>query len=66
MHLDDRDRADGIAGYEVRTVDNRDLRLAISERLVKQGWTIRRLDLRRRALREHFLKATMGAGRVEE
>jgi ABC-2 type transport system ATP-binding protein len=56
--------ADGIAGFELHTADNRDLRLAISERVTRQGWTIRRLDIRRRTLREHFMKATMGAGRA--
>jgi gliding motility-associated transport system ATP-binding protein len=63
LQLDPRDQPDGIAAFEIRTVDERDLRLAISERIMKQGWTIRRLDLRRRTLREHFMRVTMGAGR---
>jgi ABC-2 type transport system ATP-binding protein len=54
---------DGIAGFVLHTVDNRDLRLAISERVVRQGWVIRRLDIRRRTLREHFMRVTMGTGR---
>jgi len=55
--------ADGIVGFVVHTMDNRDLRLAISERIARQGWTIRRLDMHRRTLREHFMRVTMGAGR---
>jgi ABC-2 type transport system ATP-binding protein len=60
---DQREFADGIAAFEIRTVDERDLREAISQRIMKQGWTIRRLDLRRRTLREHFMRVTMGTGR---
>jgi ABC-2 type transport system ATP-binding protein len=63
IQLDAKDHPDGIAAFEIRTVDERDLRLAISERLMKHGWTIRRLDIRRRTLREHFMRVTMGAGR---
>jgi ABC-2 type transport system ATP-binding protein len=50
----------GIAAFELRAADERDLREAIAQRVTKQGWTIRRLDLRRRSLREHFMRATMG------
>jgi ABC-2 type transport system ATP-binding protein len=63
MPIDQRGQADSIVGFEVRTTDNRDLRLAIADRLTKQGWTLRRLDIRRRTLREHFMRVTMGAGR---
>jgi ABC-2 type transport system ATP-binding protein len=52
--------ADGIAAFEIRTADERDLREALAQRITKQGWTLRRLDLRRRSLREHFVSATMG------
>lgn len=61
LKLDPRDNPDGIAGFELRTKDNRDLRLAIADRLTKQGWLIRRLDLRRKSLREHFMRVTMGS-----
>ncbi len=54
--------ADGFAAFEIQTRDDRDLRTAIAERIAKQGWPLRRLDLRRRSLREHFLKATIGEG----
>jgi ABC-2 type transport system ATP-binding protein len=62
LSLDPRD-ADGISGFELRTIDNRDLRLAISERITRQGWTIRRLDMRRKTLQEHFMRITMGTRR---
>ncbi|MCS6976485.1 MAG: ATP-binding cassette domain-containing protein [Gemmatales bacterium] len=61
VRLDPRDNPDGIAAFELRTRDNRDLRLAIAERIVKQGWIPRRLDLRRKSLREHFMRVTMGS-----
>jgi hypothetical protein len=61
---DGEDQTDGIAAFEIRTVDERDLREAISQRVTKQGWTIRRLDIRRRTLEEHFVRVTMG-GREE-
>jgi ABC-2 type transport system ATP-binding protein len=60
LKLEPRD-ADGIAAFEIRTVDERDLRLAIADRMMKQGWTLRRLDIRRKSLREHFMKVTMGS-----
>jgi ABC-2 type transport system ATP-binding protein len=63
LQLTGPDQPDGIAAFEIRTIDERDLREAISQRIMKQGWTIRRLDLRRRTLREHFMRVTMGAGR---
>jgi ABC-2 type transport system ATP-binding protein len=60
LKSDKPDAGDGVTGFEVRTVDDRDLRLALADRIAKQGWTLRRLDLRRRSLREHFMKVTMG------
>jgi ABC-2 type transport system ATP-binding protein len=47
---------DGLVSYEVRTQNNKDLREAISQRLAKGGWTIRRLDLRRRRLEDRFME----------
>ena len=46
---------DGLNGYEIRTHHNRDLRETIAERLARNNWRIRRLDLRRRNLEDHFL-----------
>jgi len=54
------DGADGISGFHIETVDNHDLRLAIAERLLHQRWPIRRLDLRRRSLRDLFIQVTAG------
>lgn len=53
---------DNVVGFEVRTVDDRDLRMALAERLTKQGWTIRRLEMKPRSLREQFVRATIGEG----
>ena len=46
---------DGLTGYEIRTHHNRDLRETIFQRVAKNGWSIRRLDLRRRKLEDHFM-----------
>ncbi len=47
---------DGVSGFEVRTNNNADLREAIAQRLAKGGWTLRRLDMRRRRLEERFME----------
>jgi ABC-2 type transport system ATP-binding protein len=47
--------ADGLTAYEVRTHNGQDLREVISQRVAKNGWTIRRLDLRRRRLDDRFM-----------
>jgi ABC-2 type transport system ATP-binding protein len=46
---------DGLVGFEVRTHQHRDLREALCQRIAKNGWTLRRLDLRRRTLEDHFI-----------
>ncbi len=45
---------DGITLFEVRTHQFRDLREQISQRLAKNGWPLRRLDLRRRSLQDRW------------
>jgi ABC-2 type transport system ATP-binding protein len=50
---------DGVVAFEVRTQENNDLREALSQRVAKNGWTIRRLDLRRRKLEDHFIDVVM-------
>src|SRR5207302_79337 len=50
---------DGLVGFEIRTHHHKDLREAISQRMYKNGWTIRRLDLRRRTLEDHFVDVVM-------
>jgi ABC-2 type transport system ATP-binding protein len=47
---------DGLVGCEVRTRGGQDLREVIGQRIVKNGWTLRRLDLRRRNLEDRFLE----------
>jgi ABC-2 type transport system ATP-binding protein len=47
---------DGVVGLEIRTARNQDLRELVSQRVAKNGWTIRRLDLRRRKLEDRFLE----------
>jgi ABC-2 type transport system ATP-binding protein len=45
---------DGLASFEILTRGHKDLREAIGQRLTRNGWTIRSLDLRRRRVEEHF------------
>jgi ABC-2 type transport system ATP-binding protein len=51
--------SDGITGFEIRTHHDRDLREALCQRITRNGWTLRRLDLRRRKLEDHFLDVIM-------
>jgi ABC-2 type transport system ATP-binding protein len=43
-----------LASFEVRTRGQKDLREALSQRVTRNGWTIRQLDLRRRKVEDHF------------
>jgi ABC-2 type transport system ATP-binding protein len=45
---------DGLAIYEVKPQGTQDLREAVSQRLAKNGWPIRRLDLKRRNLQDRW------------
>jgi ABC-2 type transport system ATP-binding protein len=45
---------DGLGAYHVRTQHGKDLREAISQRLGRNGWPLRRLDLRRRRLQDRW------------
>ncbi len=45
---------DGVTVFEVRAHQHKDLREQISLRLVKNGWPLRRLDLRRRSLQDRW------------
>jgi ABC-2 type transport system ATP-binding protein len=45
---------DGLTLFEVRTHQRQDLREQISQRLAKNGWPLRRLDLRRRSLQDRW------------
>ena len=48
--------ADGLTQYEVRTRNNQDLREALAQRIAKNGWGLRRLDLSRRRLEDRFME----------
>jgi ABC-2 type transport system ATP-binding protein len=54
---------DGIAFFDIRTHEDKDLREAISQRVTQNGWTIRGLEMRRRTLEDHFVSAALS---VEE
>ena len=41
---------------QVRTRNDQDLREVIFQRIAKNGWGLRRLDLRRRSLEDHFME----------
>jgi ABC-2 type transport system ATP-binding protein len=45
---------DGVGLFEVRTHQHKDLRELISQRVAKNGWPLRRLDLRRRSLQDRW------------
>jgi ABC-2 type transport system ATP-binding protein len=45
---------DGLSSYEVRTHQAKDLREALAARLAKNGFALRRLDLRRRKLQDRW------------
>jgi ABC-2 type transport system ATP-binding protein len=45
---------DNVASFEVRTRGQQDLRESLSQRIARNGWTIRQLDLRRRRIEDHF------------
>jgi ABC-2 type transport system ATP-binding protein len=55
-HVTSRGLGDGLTQYEVRTRNNQDLREAIAQRLAKNGWGLRRLDLSRRRLEDRFME----------
>jgi ABC-2 type transport system ATP-binding protein len=49
-----RNLEDGLTAFEVRTHHSKDLREVISQRLAKNNWPLRRLDLRRRSLQDRW------------
>jgi ABC-2 type transport system ATP-binding protein len=46
---------DGLVRFEIHSARGHDLREVISQRIAKNGWPLRRLDLRKRRLEDHFL-----------
>lgn len=51
---------DGVVACEVRTRKDQDLRELIAQRLTKNGWNLRKLDMRRRKLEDHFYEVALG------
>ena len=51
--------ADGLNSFEVYTHHEKDLRETLAQRIMKNGWNLRRLDLRRRKLEDHFMDVVM-------
>ena len=51
---------DGLVSCEVRTKNNQDLRELVAQRLTRNGWGLRQLDMRRRKLEDHFIEVAMG------
>jgi len=45
---------EAVSAFDIRTHKDRDLREEIAQRITKNGWGIRRLDLRRRRLEDLF------------
>src|SRR5262245_8530405 len=45
---------DNVTSFEVQTRGQQDLREALAQRVTRNGWTIRQIDLRRRRVEEHF------------
>src|SRR5207244_11737168 len=50
--------ADGVTLFEVLLKDVKDLREAVAQKMAKNGWTLRRLDLRRRKLQDRWSEIT--------
>jgi ABC-2 type transport system ATP-binding protein len=51
-------RRDGdYATFEIHGTDGADLRETLAERVVQNGWSLRRLDLRRATLEDRFIQA---------
>ncbi|MDW8265297.1 MAG: ATP-binding cassette domain-containing protein [Gemmataceae bacterium] len=48
-----------LATYEVRTDQDSDLRETLFQRVARNGWTLRRLDLRQRKLEDHFVDVVL-------
>jgi hypothetical protein len=55
-----------VTRFEIRAKDNKDLREPIAQRIARNGWTIRQLDLRRRKVEEHFLEIVSASDPLRE
>jgi ABC-2 type transport system ATP-binding protein len=59
-HLAASDATEGTTRFEIQTDGQADLREELAARVVQRGWGLRRLDLKRRSLQEHFVSVTLG------
>jgi ABC-2 type transport system ATP-binding protein len=58
--------SDGVTAYEVRTHHDKDLREAIYQRLAgHKDWSLRRLDVRRPKLEDHYTRTVLRAPSAE-
>ncbi len=55
----------GISRFEIHTRGSHDVREAISQKVVSNGWPLRRLDLRRSTLEERFAQAVTEDSRAD-
>jgi len=58
-HVSATGLGDGLTNFEIRTHQDRDIREDLSQKISKNGWSIRRLDLRRPKLEDHFIKVVL-------
>jgi len=54
-HVEAKPMGEDFTHYELGTIDKKDVRESIASGIVKQGWTMRRLDLRRPTLEDLFM-----------
>jgi ABC-2 type transport system ATP-binding protein len=57
-HVKTEALGDGVTLFEILTKDLKDLREAVAQRMSKNGWVLRRLDLRRRKLQDRWSEIT--------
>jgi ABC-2 type transport system ATP-binding protein len=57
---------DGVSSFEVRTLEDRDLREALGQTVVQHGWTLRRLERQRRRLEDAFFDVLRQADPLKE
>ena len=60
------DTSDGVVRLELRSEEGRDLREAVAEKVVRNGWGLRSLDIRRSSLEDRFVKAVHAADEAAE
>jgi ABC-2 type transport system ATP-binding protein len=56
-----RSRGDGVTSFSIRTRNNRDLREPLAQRITRNGFTIRQLDLHRRRVADYFFSVVSGS-----